>query len=85
MASILRASGKPTSFRKDARRKHHHWLVTLYYQDGEKFSRIYADNDKAAKFAARQKKSPVVKGLTPNFNQSLFKRHHGCVQSRNSI
>jgi hypothetical protein len=51
---------KPTSFREDGRRKHHHWLVTLYYQDGEKFSRTYTDHDKAAKFAARQKKSPVV-------------------------
>lgn len=51
----------PTSFRKDVRRKEHHWLATLYYQDGEKFSRTYLVHDKAAKFAERQKKSPVVK------------------------
>jgi hypothetical protein len=52
---------KPTSFRKDARRKHHHWLVTLYYADGERFSRMYTNRLKATKFAARQKKSPIVK------------------------
>jgi hypothetical protein len=52
---------KLTSFRKDGRRKHHHWVVTLYYQDGDKFIRTYTVHDKAVKFAARQKKSPVVK------------------------
>jgi hypothetical protein len=52
---------KLTSFRTDGRRKHHHWLVTLYYHDGDKFRRTYTVHDKAAKFAARQKKSPVVK------------------------
>jgi hypothetical protein len=52
---------KPTSFRKDARRKYHHWLVTLYYADGERFSRMYTDREKATKFAKRQKKSPTVK------------------------
>jgi hypothetical protein len=52
---------KPTSFRKDARRKHHHWQVTLFYKDGERFARMYTDHEKAAAFAERQKKSPVVK------------------------
>jgi hypothetical protein len=52
---------KPTSFRNDARRKHHHWRVTLYYADGERFSRMYTDREKAKKFAKRQKKSPTVK------------------------
>jgi len=52
---------KPTSFRKDARRKHHHWQVTLFYNDGERFARTYTVHDKAANFAERQKKSPVVK------------------------
>jgi len=52
---------KPTSFRKDARRKHHHWQVTLFYNDGERFARMYTDHEKAANFAERQKKSPVVK------------------------
>ena len=52
---------KRTSFRKDGRRKHHHWQVTLFYKDGETFIRVYSDREKAAGFAQRQKKSPVVK------------------------
>jgi hypothetical protein len=54
-------SRKPTSYAKDGRRKHHHWQVTLFYKDGERFSRTYTVHEKAAKFAERQKKSPVVK------------------------
>jgi hypothetical protein len=49
------------SFDKDRRRKHHHWLVTVYYADGEKFGRVYTDKDKASRFAERQRRSPVVK------------------------
>jgi hypothetical protein len=52
---------KPTSFRNDARRKHHHWQVTVFYKDGERFSRTYTVHAKAAGFAERQKKSPVAK------------------------
>lgn len=52
---------KQTSFTKDTRRKHHHWQVTLFYKDGERFSRTYIDHKKAANFAERQRKSPVVK------------------------
>jgi hypothetical protein len=52
---------KPTSFKKDARRKHHHWQATVFYKDGETFARLYTDRDKAAGFAERQKKSPVVR------------------------
>ncbi len=52
---------KPTTFGKDGRRKHHHWQVTLFYKDGERFARTYTDHEKAAGFAERQKKSPVVK------------------------
>ena len=48
-------------FRKDQRRRHRHWQVTVFYRDGEKFVRVYADRVKATKFAERQKKSPVVK------------------------
>lgn len=47
--------------RSDRRRKHRHWQVTVYYADGEKFARVYIDRDKAASFAERQKRSPVVK------------------------
>jgi len=49
------------SFGKDRRRKHHHWLVSVYYADGEKFGRVYTDKDKATRFAERQRRSPVVK------------------------
>lgn len=48
-------------FRSDRRRKHRHWQVTVYYHDGEKFARVYIDREKAASFADRQKRSPVVK------------------------
>jgi len=46
---------------KDKRRKHHHWMVTVFYKDGEKFGRVYIDRAKAEGFASRQKRSPVVK------------------------
>ena len=52
--------GKST-FDKDRRRKHHHYLVTVFYADGEKFGRVYTDKDKATRFADRQRRSPVVK------------------------
>jgi hypothetical protein len=48
-------------FHRDKRRKHRHWQVTVYYQDGEKFGRVYIDRERAERFAERQKKSPVVK------------------------
>jgi hypothetical protein len=48
-------------FEKDRRRKHHHYLVTVHYEDGEKFGRVYTDKDKATRFAERQRRSPVVK------------------------
>ncbi|MGA2483527.1 MAG: hypothetical protein ABSF92_10460 [Candidatus Acidiferrales bacterium] len=52
---------KIASLRKDKRRRHHHWLVTVFYKDGERFGRVYTDRGKAARFADRQKKSPVVR------------------------
>lgn len=61
--SIAKSSPKQekSAFNKDRRRKHHHWLVTVFYADGEKFGRVYTDKDKATRFADRQKRSPVVK------------------------
>jgi hypothetical protein len=57
-----RATGSGSSrLRKDGRRKHRHWQVTVYYHDGEKFARVYIDRDRAERFAERQKKSPIVK------------------------
>jgi hypothetical protein len=45
---------------RDKRRKHHHWRATITYRDGERFARVYLDREKAERFTARQKKSPVV-------------------------
>ena len=58
---LLNKRRKRSEFGKDKRRKHHHWMVTVMYKDGEKFGRVYIDHDKAKRFAERQKKSPVVK------------------------
>ncbi len=52
---------KKSKLGKDKRRKHHHWQVTIFYRDGERFARVYIDRDKAERFAKRQKKSPVVR------------------------
>ncbi len=52
---------KITNFNTDKRRKHRHFLVTVFYADGERFGRVYTDRAKASRFADRQKKSPVVK------------------------
>jgi hypothetical protein len=50
-----------TTFGKDKQRKHRRWKVTLIYQNGLRFARIYTDRKRAAGFADRQNKSPVVK------------------------
>jgi hypothetical protein len=52
---------KHPTFGKDGRRKHHHWQVTVFYADGERFARTYTVHAKATGFAERQRKSPVVK------------------------
>jgi hypothetical protein len=53
--------GSTRRAKRDRRRKHKHWQVTVFYHDGEKFARVYIDRDRAERFAERQKKSPVVK------------------------
>ena len=50
-----------TNFRKDRRRKHHHFEAKIFYADGEVFARTYTNREKAKQFADRQRKSPVVK------------------------
>jgi hypothetical protein len=47
--------------KRDRRRKHKHWQVTVFYHDGEKFARVYIDRERAERFAERQKRSPIVK------------------------
>jgi hypothetical protein len=56
----MKTRRRRTTFGKDKRRKHHHWQATIYYNDGEVFARTYTDREKAAAFAQRQKKSPIV-------------------------
>jgi hypothetical protein len=50
-----------SEFGKDRRRKHHHFLVTVNYADGETFGRVYTNKEKATRFAERQRRSPIVK------------------------
>jgi hypothetical protein len=52
-----RASSRPG----DGRRKHRHWEVTILYNDGKRFARVYIDRTRAERFAERQRKSPVVR------------------------
>lgn len=52
---------KTITFNGDARRRHHHFIVTVTYFDAGSFARVYTNLDKAQRFADRQKKSPVVK------------------------
>ena len=56
-----RRSRAADAFEKDRRRRRHHWAVTVVYQDGGEFQRVYTDEGKARKFAARQENSPVVR------------------------
>lgn len=58
---MKKKSVKGSRMHHDRRRKHKHWQVIVYYHDGEKFGRVYIDRKRAERFAARQKKSPVVK------------------------
>ena len=58
---MVKKRRKKSKLGKDKRRKHHHWQVTVFYLDGEKFARAYIDRKKAVNFAERQKKSPVVR------------------------
>ncbi len=52
---------KNFSLKHDKRRKHHHYLVKVFYCDGGYFARVYIDAERARRFAARQRKSPVVR------------------------
>lgn len=67
---VAKSTGKPprktvrdekSEFGKDRRRRHHHFLVTVNYADGETFGRVYTDKEKATRFAERQRRSPIVK------------------------
>jgi hypothetical protein len=61
MEAMTRRKSVRKTARRGRRRKHHHWQVNIFYHDGEKFARVYIDRERAERFAARQKKSPIVK------------------------
>ena len=61
MAKAVKGRQGKSRLGRDKRRKHHHWQVTVFYRDGEKFARVYIDRQKAEGFAERQKRSPVVR------------------------
>jgi hypothetical protein len=48
-------------FGGDRRRKHQHWLATIFYADGERFARVYLSEERAKNFADKERKSPIVK------------------------
>jgi hypothetical protein len=61
---------------KDKKKEHHYWRVIVTYSDGETSgNRVFKDRGKAETFAARQKKSPVVKkAVIEPFVRQQYKR-----------
>lgn len=58
---VSKPARESSRFPHDGRRKHRHWEVTIFYHDGQRFSRVYIDRERAHRFAERQRKSPVVR------------------------
>jgi hypothetical protein len=56
--------------------EHHYFRVIVTYSDGETSgNRVFNDREKAEEWAARQKKSPVVKNaLIESFVRQQYKR-----------
>jgi hypothetical protein len=56
--------------------EHHYWRVIVTYSDNETSgNRVFKDRKKAEEWAARQKKSPVVKkALVEGFVRQQYKR-----------
>lgn len=52
---------KPGKSRTRGLRKHDHFRVTVTYTDNEQSAKVFTSRERAEKFAARQKRSPVVK------------------------
>jgi hypothetical protein len=60
---------------KDKEAEHHYWRVIVTYNDGETSgNRVFKDREKAEEWAARQKKSPVVKKTVI---EPLVRQQHG--------
>lgn len=55
--------GKLIEFKGDTPRKHQYLLVTITFQHGERFARVYTDSQKARRFVDRQKKARDVKSV----------------------
>jgi len=64
-----------TATKDKKRAEHHYWRVIVTYSDGEtSANRVFKDRGKAETFAARQKKSPVVKKAVI---ESLVRQQYG--------
>jgi len=46
---------------KNGKREYRYWPGTITYSDNEFSGRVFKDHHKAERYAARQKKAPVVK------------------------
>ena len=46
---------------KTGKQEYRYWRVTITYSDDEISGRVFKDRENAEKYAAKQKKSPVVK------------------------
>jgi len=65
-----------------AEREYHYFRVVITYSDGETSgNRIFKDRRKAEQWAARQKKSGVVKKVAL---ESFVRRHYGGRRVRKS-
>lgn len=64
---------------KDKRRKHIHWMVTVFYMDGGKFIRVYTNRKKADGFAHRQRVCPLVR--LARVTEEMPKRRLGIKRS----
>jgi hypothetical protein len=60
---------------KKGEREYRYFRVTITYSDNEISGRVFKDRDKAEKYAARQKKAPVVKkAVVESFVRPRFRR-----------
>jgi hypothetical protein len=61
--------------RKKVKQEYSYWRVTITYSDNEISGRVFKDQEKAQKYAARQERAPVVKkALVEPFARQRFNR-----------
>jgi hypothetical protein len=68
---------------KKGKEEYHYWRVTITYSDNEISGRVFKDRDKAEKYAARQKKAPMVKNAL--IESILRKRYRRPASSSQSV